>query len=53
MDSKGGFPYSSKTIPFQFSDWKSVASTSWYLLNKLEISKKSEALPFFSTVNEK
>ena len=47
-DSTGGIAYSTKKIPYQFSEWKSVASTAWYIITSAIVKGKKFSYPFFS-----
>lgn len=48
QDTAGGIPYSTRTIPYQFTVWKSVASTAWHILVNSIIHGKKLPYPFFS-----
>lgn len=49
-DSSGGLPYtfSERELPYQFSAWKSVASTAWHVILTRMLFEKPLPRPFFS-----
>ncbi|MFH0918929.1 MAG: hypothetical protein V1913_01090 [Fibrobacterota bacterium] len=53
-DTLGGIPYSvaEKAVPYQFTLWKSVASTAWHVILVGLLSKKQLQHPFFSKAGE-
>ncbi|MBN1980854.1 MAG: hypothetical protein JW795_04945 [Chitinivibrionales bacterium] len=47
-DSAAGIAYSTRSIPYQFPLWKSVAATSWHIIVITTIMGKTLPHPFFS-----
>lgn len=51
-DTVKGIPYASRSIPYQFSTWKSAGSTAWYVIAASELLGSSLAHSFFAIPHE-